>query len=59
MGGALTFCAVSVATRSDDAAIGDDEVEEEEEEEVEEEEEKEEEEEHANPTNARVLRLAQ
>ena len=53
MGGALTFCAVSVATRSDDAAIGDDEVEEEE---VEEEEE---EEEHANPTNARVLRLAQ
>ena len=58
MGGALTFCAVSVATRSDDAAIGDDEVEEEEEEEVEEEEE-EEEEEHANPTNARVLRLAQ
>ena len=57
MGGALTFCAVSVATRSDDAAIGDDEVEEEEEEEVEEEEE--EEEEHANPTNARVLRLAQ
>ena len=56
MGGALTFCAVSVATRSDDAAIGDDEVEEEEEE-VEEEEE--EEEEHANPTNARVLRLAQ
>ena len=56
MGGALTFCAVSVATRSDDAAIGDDEVEEEEEEEVEEEEE---EEEHANPTNARVLRLAQ